>query len=34
MSCNKPIRIFATSKAEYTNTQLDLSGVRNLLLYL
>jgi hypothetical protein len=24
----------ATSKAEYTNTQLDLPGVRNLLLYL
>jgi hypothetical protein len=25
---------YATSKAEYTNTQLDLPGVRNLLLYL
>jgi hypothetical protein len=25
---------FATSKAEYTNTQLDLPGVRSLLLYL
>jgi hypothetical protein len=25
---------FATSKAEYTNTQLDLPDVRNLLLYL
>jgi hypothetical protein len=25
---------YATSKAEYTNTQLDLLGVRNLLLYL
>jgi hypothetical protein len=24
----------ATSKAEYTNTQLDLLGVRNLLIYL
>ena len=24
----------ATSKAEYTNTQLDLTGVRSLLLYL
>jgi hypothetical protein len=27
-------KIFATSKAEYTNTQLDLPGVRSLLLYL
>jgi hypothetical protein len=25
---------YATSKAEYTNTQLDLRGVRSLLLYL
>jgi hypothetical protein len=25
---------YATSKAEYTNTQLDLTGVRSLLLYL
>jgi hypothetical protein len=25
---------YATSKAEYTNTQLDLPGVRILLLYL
>jgi hypothetical protein len=25
---------YATSKAEYTNTQLDLLGVRSLLLYL
>jgi hypothetical protein len=25
---------YATSKAEYTNTQLDLPGVRKLLLYL
>jgi hypothetical protein len=25
---------YAISKAEYTNTQLDLPGVRNLLLYL
>jgi hypothetical protein len=25
---------YATSKAEYTDTQLDLSGVRSLLLYL
>jgi hypothetical protein len=25
---------YATSKAGYTNTQLDLPGVRNLLLYL
>jgi hypothetical protein len=24
---------YATSKAEYTNTQLDLPGVRSLLLY-
>jgi hypothetical protein len=27
-------RIYATHKAEYTNTQLDLPGVRSLLLYL
>jgi hypothetical protein len=27
-------KIYATSKAEYTNTQLDLPGVRSLLLYL
>jgi hypothetical protein len=27
-------KIFATSKAQYTNTQLDLPGVRSLLLYL
>jgi hypothetical protein len=27
-------KIFATSKAEYTNTQLDLPGVRSILLYL
>jgi hypothetical protein len=27
-------KIGATSKAEYTNTQLDLPGVRSLLLYL
>jgi hypothetical protein len=25
---------YATSKAEYANTQLDLPGMRNLLLYL
>jgi hypothetical protein len=25
---------YTTSKAEYTNTQLDLTGVRSLLLYL
>jgi hypothetical protein len=25
---------YATSKAEYTNTQLDLPGVRSLLLYI
>jgi hypothetical protein len=27
-------KIYATSKAEYTNTQLDLPGVSSLLLYL
>ena len=27
-------KIYATSKADYTNTQLDLPGVRKLLLYL
>jgi hypothetical protein len=27
-------KIYATSKAEYTNTQLDLPGVRSLLPYL
>ena len=27
-------KIFARSKAKYTNTQLDLPSVRNLLLYL
>jgi hypothetical protein len=29
-----PAKNYATSKAEYTNTQLDLPGVRSLLLYL
>jgi hypothetical protein len=29
-----PYKNYATSKAEYTNTQLDLPGVRSLLLYL
>ena len=29
-----PAKNLATSKAEYTNTQLDLPGVRSLLLYL
>jgi hypothetical protein len=33
MSSRVPIKFFATSKAEYTNTQLDLPGVRSLLLY-
>jgi hypothetical protein len=33
-SSNQPVKNCATSKAEYTNTQLDLSGVRSLLLYL
>jgi hypothetical protein len=28
------LKKYATSKAEYTNTQLDLPGVRSLLLYL
>jgi hypothetical protein len=28
------LKNYATSKAEYTNTQLDLPGVRSLLLYL
>jgi hypothetical protein len=28
------IKNYATSKAEYTNTQLDLPSVRSLLLYL
>jgi hypothetical protein len=34
MSSREPVKIYATSKAEYTNTQLDLPGVRSLLLYL
>jgi hypothetical protein len=34
MSSREPVKFFATSKAEYTNTQLDLPGVRSLLLYL
>jgi hypothetical protein len=34
MSSREPIKIYATSKAEYTNTQLDLPGVRSLLLYI
>jgi hypothetical protein len=29
--CRKPKKFGATSKAEYTNTQLDLSSVRSLL---
>jgi hypothetical protein len=28
------LKNYATSKAEYTNTQLDLPGVRSLLFYL
>ena len=31
---NDTCKNYATSKAEYTNTQLDLPGVRKLLLYL
>jgi hypothetical protein len=31
---NRTCKNCATSKAGYTNTQLDLPGVRNLLLYL
>jgi hypothetical protein len=31
---NRTYKSCATSKAEYTNTQQDLTGVRNLLLYL
>jgi hypothetical protein len=34
MSSIEPVKNYATSKAEYTNTQLDLLGVRSLLLYL
>jgi hypothetical protein len=34
MSSKEPVKNCATSKAEYTNTQLDLPGVRSLLLYL
>jgi hypothetical protein len=34
MSSREPIKNYATSKAEYTNTQLDLPDVRSLLLYL
>jgi hypothetical protein len=34
MSSKEPEKNYATSKAEYTNTQLDLPGVRSILLYL
>jgi hypothetical protein len=34
MSSREPVKKYATSKAEYTNTQLDLLSVRSLLLYL
>jgi hypothetical protein len=35
ISSRELVKIYATSKAEYTNTQLiDLPGVRSLLLYL
>jgi hypothetical protein len=34
ISSREPVKKYATSKAEYTNTQLDLPGVRSLLLYL
>jgi hypothetical protein len=30
MSSKEPVKNYATSKAEYTNTQLDLPGVRSL----
>jgi hypothetical protein len=30
----RTVKNYATSKAEYTNTRLDLPGVRSLLLYL
>jgi hypothetical protein len=33
MSSREPVKNYATRKAEYTNTQLDLPGVRSLLLY-
>jgi hypothetical protein len=32
ISSREPVKNYATSKAEYTNTQLDLPGVRSLLL--
>jgi hypothetical protein len=31
ISSREPVKNYATSKAEYTNTQLDLPGVRSLL---
>jgi hypothetical protein len=34
MSSREPVKKYATSKDEYTSTQLDLPGVRSLLLYL
>jgi hypothetical protein len=34
ISFRETVKNYATSKAEYTNTQLDLPGVRSLLLYL
>jgi hypothetical protein len=34
ISSREPVKKYATSKVEYTNTQLDLPGVRSLLLYL
>jgi hypothetical protein len=34
ISSREPVKNYATSKAEYTNTQLDLPDVRSLLLYL
>jgi hypothetical protein len=34
MSSKEPVKNYATSKAEYTNTQLGLPGVRSLLLYI
>jgi hypothetical protein len=34
ISSREPLKSYATSKAEFTNTQLDLPGVRSLILYL
>jgi hypothetical protein len=34
ISSREPVKNYATSKAEYTNTQVDLPSVRSLLIYL